>query len=182
MENDLQPGLKFLEYARSYSEAAKQLTTKPKKRRKCEHTHLNQSAAIYAGLAIDFYLKTLYSLEHKHEYNEQGKTPHDFHALYKTLKNKTQKELETQFTTILSKQELETSTENRIFRDLKELLKIWTNAFMHLRVNPLKFTEKDMVFFHEMEEAFKGQILKEKPEWAYQTTRKENNTQSMAAE
>lgn len=182
MENDLQPGLKFLDYARSYSEAAKQLTTKPKKRRKCEHTHLNQSAAIYAGLSIDFYLKTLYFLEHKHEYNDQGKTPHDFHALYKTLKNKTKKELETRFTTTLSKQELETLTENRLFRDLKELLKIWTNAFMHLRVNPLKFTEKDMVFFHEMEEAFISQILKVKPEWAYQTTRKENNTQSMAAD
>lgn len=182
MENDLQPGLKFLDYARSYSEAAKQLTTKPKKRRKCEHTHLNQSAAIYAGLAIDFYLKTLYFLDHKHEYKEDEKIPHDFHTLYKTLKHKTKKELETRFTTILSKQELETSTENRLFRNLKEILKIWTNAFMHLRVNPLKFAEKDMVFFHEMEEAFKGQILKVKPEWAYQTTRKENNTQSMAAE
>lgn len=183
LELDPQPALKLLDNARSYSEAAKSITTQPKNRRKCEQTHLSQSAAIYAGLALDCYLKTLYFLEHKEEYSEKGKTPHDFHTMYQSLNHKTQKNLEALFTKLLSKRDMkdiltfETTEKTQIPRDLKGIIKVWTNTFTHLRVNPIDFNEKHMLFFHEMEDVFKSLIFKEKPEWANQTTREKHTSQ-----
>lgn len=162
MDTDPHPGLKLFDNARAYAKAVKLLNTKPTTKYKPVYAHLSQSAAVYAGLAIDYYLKTLYYLQFKRGYNEYGKTPHDFSSIYKQLKHKTRKELEIRFTTLLAEQ---TIPDSRIPCDLKGVLSLWTDVFAHLRVNPVQFTGSRLIFFQEMEKVFKTRILEEKPEW-----------------
>lgn len=167
MDTDAQPGFKLFENACAYSTAAKLLSDEPAAKCTTVYTHLSQSAAIYAGLAIDYYLKTLYFLQHKKQYNEHGKTPHDFSSIYSELKHRIQKDLEILFTGRISKID---SGNSQLPRDLRSALKHWTDAFTHLRVTPNQFTGKSLFFFHEMEDVFKTWILNVQPEWGYRTT------------
>lgn len=121
-------GLKLFNNACAYSQAAKLLCAKTVETTIPYHTHMGQSAAVYAGLAVEHYLKTLHFLEHKREYTERGKPPHDFFALYSALRNKTRKDLEYRFFNLTTKQnmhdiaEYETRHGINIPRDLKEIL------------------------------------------------------------
>ena len=65
MRNNLATGLKLFDNACSYSRAAKLLRRKPGESGTSANMHIGQSAAIYAGLAVEFYLKTLFFLEHQ---------------------------------------------------------------------------------------------------------------------
>lgn len=162
METDPQPGFRLFENARAYSKAARLLNAKTAVRYNSRYKHLSQSAAIYAGLALDYYLKTLYYLQHKKEYNEHGKTPHDFSTMYDELKHRIRKDLESRFTVRIRKQ---SHGEIPLPRDLKTALRHWTDAFRHLQIQPGRFTGKYLFFFHEMEDVFKSRIFKDQPEW-----------------
>ncbi len=162
METEAQPGFRLFENAHAYSQAAKLLNGKTAVGCNSRYMHLSQSAAVYAGLAIDYYLKTLYYLQNKKEYCEQGKTPHDFSTMYGELKHRIRKDLEERFTVRIRK---EAGGESPLPRDLKTALKHWTDAFSHLQIQPGRFTGKYLFFFHEMEDVFKSRIFKDQPEW-----------------
>lgn len=162
METDPQPGFRLFKNARAYSKAANLLNAKTAVKCNPRYAHLTQSAAIYAGLAIDYYLKTLYYLHHKKEYNEHGKTPHDFSAMYDELKHRIRKDLESHFTVRIRKVD---GGKDQLPRDLRSALKHWTDAFTHLRIEPGRFTGKYLFYFHEMEDVFKSRILRDQPEW-----------------
>lgn len=166
METDPHPGFKLFDNARAYSKAATLMNAKAAAKCNAVFTHVSQSSAIYAALAIDYYLKTLYYLQHKKEYRDYGKTPHDFSSIYNELKHKTKKDLENRFAARIAMQGRETAP---LPQDLKTTLKHWTDAFARLRVQPGRFNGNSLYFFQEMEEVFKTQILNEHPEWGYRS-------------
>ena len=164
METDPHPGFKLFDNARAYSKAAILMNARVAVECNTVFTHVGQSSAIYAALAIDYYLKTLYYLQHKKEYRDYGKTPHDFSSLYNELKHNTKKDLEHRFAACLATQGTGTFP---LPRDLATTLKHWTDVFARLRAQPGRFDGNNLCFFHEMEEVFKTRILKEHPEWGY---------------
>jgi len=137
MEKETAPGLKLFDNAHSYSEAAKLLCDKAGEKYSTENTYLNHSAAIYAGLAIEYYLKALYFVEYAKKFDEHGKTPHDFYTLYSSLKHKTRKNLEYQFFNLTSNRNMLRSPGILKKRSASGLNPSFTSAFIpHHRMLP----------------------------------------------